>query len=133
MALRYLDVFSGASDMVQLARSHLNPMYTVEGVGKSTGNLQVSGAIPIPNLPKNLYLHGGYRFSNRYAAGDLYLYLHRFTRRYEQMESTCQRARIHSQMVILCVYTRLRACARESGEVALVIRERARARSSSRG
>ena len=68
------------------------------------GNPRVSGAIPIPNPPKNPYLHGGYRFSNGYAAGDLYSYLHGFTHGYEQMGSTCQRACIHSQTVILRVY-----------------------------
>ena len=97
------------------------------------GNPRVSGAIPVPNPPKNPHPHGGYGFSNGYAAGDPYSYPHGFTRGYEQMGGTCQRARIHSQTVILRVYTRLRACARESGEVALVVRERARARSSSRG
>ena len=34
--------------------------------------------------------------------------------------SICQRARIHSQMVNLRVYTRSRTCARKYGEVALV-------------
>ena len=97
-------------------------------VGKSTGNLRVSGAVPVPNLPKNPHPHGGYGFSNRYAAGDPYSYPHGFTCGYEQMGSTCQQARIHSQMVILRVYTCLRACARESGEVALVVRERVRVR-----
>ena len=92
------------------------------------GNPWVSRAIPIPNPPKNPYLPCGYRFSNRYAAGDPYSYPHGFTRGYEQMGSTCQRARIHSQMVILRVYTRLHACARELGEVALVVRERATGR-----
>ena len=77
--------------------------------------------------------HSGYGFSNGYTAGDPYSYPHGFTRGYEQMGSTCQQACIHSQMVILHVYMRLRACARESGEVALVIKERVRARSSSRG
>ena len=93
-------------------------------LGKSMGNPRVSGAIPVSNPPKNPHPHGGYGFSNGYAAGDPYSYPHG----YEQMGSTCQRARIHSQTVILRVYTRLRACARESGEVALVVRARARAR-----
>ena len=92
-------------------------------IGKSMGNPRVSGAIPVPNPPKNPHPHGRYGFSNGYAAGDPYLYPRGFTRGYEQMGSTCQRARIHSQTVILRVYTRLRACARESGEVALVVRE----------
>ena len=51
---------------------------------------------------------------------------------YEQLGSTCQWARIHSQTVILHVYMHLCACARESGEVTLVVRERARALSLSR-
>ena len=97
------------------------------------GNPQVSGAVPVPNPPKNPHPHSGYRFSNGYAAGDPYSYPHGFTHGYEQMGSTCQRAHIHLQTVILRVYTHLCACARESGEVALVVRERARARSSSRG
>ena len=59
-------------------------------VGKSTGNPWVSRVIPVPNLPKNLYPHSGYGFSNRYATGDLYSYPHRFTCGYEQMGSPCQ-------------------------------------------
>ena len=70
----------------------------LQHIGKSTGNLWVSRAIPVPNLPKNLYLHGGYRFSNGYATGDLYLYPHRFTHGYEQMGSTCQRVCIVSTL-----------------------------------
>ena len=62
----------------------------VEQLGKSTGNPQVSGAIPVPNPPKNPYPHGGYGFSNGYAAGDPYSYPHGFTHGYEQMGSTCQ-------------------------------------------
>ena len=54
------------------------------------GNPQVSGAIPIPNLPKNPYPHSGYGFSNRHASGDLYLYPRGFTHRYEQAGSICQ-------------------------------------------
>ena len=95
---------------------YLRDLYTQLRLGKSTGNPRVSGAVPVPNLPKNPYS-----------------YLHGFTCGYEQMGSTCQRARIHSQTVILRVYTCLRACARESGKVALVVRERARVRLSSRG
>ena len=73
-------------------------------LGKSTGNLRVSGAVPVPNPPKNLYPLCRYGFSNGYAAGDPYSYPHGFTHRYEQMGSTCQRARIHLQTVILCVH-----------------------------
>ena len=59
-------------------------------LGKSTGNLWVSRAIPIPNLPKNLYPLCGYGFSNGYASGDPYLYLRGFTHRYVQAGSICQ-------------------------------------------
>ena len=109
-------------------RSGLCPFVRESVVGKSMGNPRVSGAVPVPNPPKNPYLHSGYGFSNGYATGDPYSYPHGFTRGYEQTGSTCQRARIHSQTVILRVYTRLRACARESGEVALVVVERVRVR-----
>ena len=121
--------------MVCIVRLLLYPHKAGMGVrlGKSTGNPRVSGAVPVPNPPKNLYPLCGYRFSNGYTAGDPYSYLHGFTHGYEQMGSTCQRARIHSQTVILRVYTRLRTCARELGEVALVIRERARVRLLLRG
>ena len=72
-------------------------------LGKSMGNPRVSGAIPIPNLPKNPYPLCGYRFSNGYASGDLYSYLCGFTHRYEQVGSICQQACVHSQMVTLRV------------------------------